>query len=206
MVNKLELEDQPKQVHHQPSLTVTKSTDPSEEDLSRGVFTEVSFAGTFAPSQKPIVKITPTIQKQERVDPEEIRISSTPDPVPSPRLKRKARKEQMLKEHKEAGREALSMLVKNVQPNKTNSADVNAMLDDLCKHGADVERDIDEGRKLSRLWSQDAARKHKIEVRFIFIHHVCHEELKFVRLGYFPWHRFVETCLKIQLKIFPSIN
>ncbi len=90
-------------------------------------------------------------------------------PVPSPRLKKKARKEQMLQEHKEKGKEALSLLVKQIQhPTEDEQQQqqqqrqqqqksqlevdggLNSLLDDLCAHSAGVVRDIAEDRRLSR--------------------------------------------------------
>lgn len=75
-----------------PSVPVLK-----EPDLNHGVFTEVTYAGSF--SHKPPVASAPK-----------------PVPVPSPRTKRKARKELMLLEHKENGKEALNKLKELYQP------------------------------------------------------------------------------------------
>jgi len=183
-----EQRDQPKQKHQ--SRTVTKSTDPSEEDLSRGVFTEVSFAGTFASSQKP----TP-IQKQERSKldaPVSLPIDFEA-PVPSPRLKRKARKEQMLKEHKETGREALSLLVKNFQSNKYE--DGNALLDDLCHHGAEVEKDICEERKLFETMRKQTNKVRMDLISYLFLNLVC-----------FSYPLRNNAYEKFKQKRFPSIN
>ena len=92
---------------------------PSDDDLSHGVFTEVSFAGSFSSGVSVVVPEAPK-------EAAEVKVASPPPlpakrgnfgddvrpkaPIPSPRTKRRARKEQMLLEHKEKGREALSIL------------------------------------------------------------------------------------------------
>jgi len=183
-------QQQPQQPQQQQPVFMTKTENPpSEEDLNRGVFTEVSFAGTFATQklpQKPIVnsnnqaKLVIDNKRQEvqhqpikNVILEQVK-TVQPEipahaPVPSPRLKKKARKEQMLQEHKEKGKEALSLLVKQIQhPTEDEQQQqqqqrqqqqksqlevdggLNSLLDDLCAHSAGVVRDIAEDRRLSR--------------------------------------------------------
>ena len=96
---------------------------PSDDDISHGVFTEVSFAGSFssgmsvaapeAPKEAtegevglpPPLPTKTSAKKGNGAD-----IISPKAPIPSPRTKRRARKEQMLLEHKEKGMEALSIL------------------------------------------------------------------------------------------------
>ena len=216
------------------TIVVTSSDGPpSDEDLNRGVFTEVSFAGTFAPLKlqqqqqqqqqlqkqlnqlkqhqqsshlqqqqqqlkqqqetvQPDKQPQPVLQRQQKLaqcaqqqhkpqahqqlqqqqqqtqhvkqlshktqaqqqpkssssqgpssaqeakqvlELKKVEVKSTTEipitaPVPSPRLKRKARKEQMLLEHKEKGKEALSQLVRSISqtperdlPNQTFEID-----------------------------------------------------------------------------------
>ena len=73
---------------------------PSEEEIQKGVFTEVSCAGN--------------VIKTNAKENEFIVKKAIFKPVPSPRVKRKARKEQMLLEHKEKGHQALSMVMKQM--------------------------------------------------------------------------------------------
>lgn len=85
---------------------------PSDDDLSHGIFTEVSFAGSFS-SGISIVAEPLKEETGEKVTPETMMpvfFSVRAPPVPSPRTKRKARKELMLIEHKQNGREALELL------------------------------------------------------------------------------------------------
>ena len=93
---------------------------PSDVDLSRGVFTEISFAGSF--SSGAAVPEAPNVATEEAEEEEAAEEAEPPPPlpakrgpaakapIPSPRTKRRARKEQMLLEHKQKGREALSIL------------------------------------------------------------------------------------------------
>ena len=90
---------------------------PSEADLSHGVFTEVSFAGSFSSCSSNVPPVTKSLLV----------------PVPSPRTKRKARKEQMLQEHKEKGREALSNLLK-----RQSDGDGMECLDELCSQSRNI--------------------------------------------------------------------
>ena len=94
---------------------------PSDDDLSHGVFTEVSFAGSFSSGISVAAPEAPKEAAKGKVElPPPLPSKKGPGaggddtlakaPVPSPRTKRRARKEQMLLEHKEKGREALSIL------------------------------------------------------------------------------------------------
>ena len=195
MISRIEADSKTKQEHrhsqqqqqqqqqHQPVIMTQTENPPSEEDLNRGVFTEVSFAGTFA-TQKLPQKLVANSNNQTKlvIDNKRLEVqqpvknvileqvkTSQPEipahaPVPSPRLKKKARKEQMLQEHKEKGKEALSLLVKQIQhpaedeqqqqqqqkPQQEVDGGLNSLLDDLCAHSAGVVRDIAEDRRLSR--------------------------------------------------------
>ncbi len=131
--------------HEQKS---TASMDLSEDDLNHGVFTEVSYAGSFE------------VPKRSQKKP----------PMPSPRTKRKARKEQLLMEHKQQGRDVL-MKAKDMNKNsKTDNSSAPELecssktwdssgpteakpplnrsasgldcLDELCSLSRDIERDI----------------------------------------------------------------
>ena len=120
---------------------------PSEEDLLKGVFTEVSCAGNVIKTKEEIVK-------------------EAFKPVPSPRVKRKARKEQMLLEHKEMGRHALSVAIQQLKQEPpsttiTNGSDLQHQtsmipkeeeddddddglqcLDDLCTQSRHIEKEL----------------------------------------------------------------
>ena len=85
---------------------------PSEEQISSGVFTEVSFAGSFNPTRPPI---------------------------PSPRTKRKARKEQMLIEHKKNAKEALNEL-KLLKKQQQSESGLQC-LDELCCQSENIARE-----------------------------------------------------------------
>ena len=109
-------------------IEVIEDKIPSEEEISNGVFTEVSCAGNVS---------------QKKIDLVKSHFNSTP--VPSPRVKKKARKEQMLLEHKEKGREALSLVMKQLKSNndhEEDDADGLQCLDDLCTQSRYVEEDI----------------------------------------------------------------
>ena len=118
-----DITDDPKADHDSKSakcesIIIEDCKAPSEEDLSKGVFTEVSCAGN-------VVKT-----KEQEIVKEAFK------PVPSPRVKRKARKEQMLLEHKEKGHQALSLVMK--QLNNNNIINVqDASADNDCKQTAD---------------------------------------------------------------------
>ena len=102
---------------------------PSDDDLSHGVFTEVSFAGSFSSGISVAAPEAPKEATEGKVEPPPPPPPPPPlpaktsakkgprgddigpkAPIPSPRTKRRARKEQMLLEHKAQGREALSVL------------------------------------------------------------------------------------------------
>ena len=117
------------------SITVIEDKIPSEEEISHGVFTEVSCAGNVT---------------QKKIDLVKSHFENAP--IPSPRVKKKARKEQMLLEHKEKGREALSLAMKQLKSEPTaetlaaiennNENDGLQCLDDLCTQSRYVEEDI----------------------------------------------------------------
>ena len=75
-------------------------------------------------------------------------------PIPSPRIKKKARKEQMLLEHKEKGHQALSMVMKQLkkpeQPEEDEEADNDGLqcLDDLCSQSRFIQEDIKKQAKV----------------------------------------------------------
>ena len=56
-------------------------------------------------------------------------------PKASPRVKKRARKDQLLQEHKENGKAALNLL-------KQKRESLTDLLDDLCNHRINVEQDI----------------------------------------------------------------
>ena len=118
------------------SITVIEDKIPSEEEISHGVFTEVSCAGNVT---------------QKKIDLVKSHFENAP--IPSPRVKKKARKEQMLLEHKEKGREALSLVMKQLKSEPTPTETLTALennnendglqcLDDLCTQSRYVEEDI----------------------------------------------------------------
>jgi hypothetical protein len=128
MISRIEASSDIKSLQQQLVILTKSEEPPSEEDLNRGVFTEVSFAGTFAPQKLQQKTSFSNSFKQAKLvidnKPQEVKenlpAKSKPEvpvnvPVPSPRLKKKARKELMLMEHKEKGKEALSKLVKTIQ-------------------------------------------------------------------------------------------
>ncbi len=137
--------------------------DPTEDDLSHGVFTEVSFAGSFV--SKTSSSPAPSIKTRTPTPPPPPPPPSRP-PIPSPRTKRKARKEQLLLEHKERGRQMLSDIIKSRSAGCVPSASAGAAaseltrssssglssttgldcLNELCTLSRTVERDI-MGRK-----------------------------------------------------------
>ncbi len=111
--------------------SVMSSVAPSDDDLSHGVFTEVSFAGSFSSMMSivteplkedteenvELAKREKEIKEAEEIkvehrspDPPPKFVSAKAPPVPSPRTKRRARKEQMLQQHKTSGKEALFLL------------------------------------------------------------------------------------------------
>lgn len=109
-----------------PQATVIEDKIPSEEEIQRGVVTQVSYAGN---------------------------VKKFLQPIPSPRVKKKARKEQMLLEHKENGHQALSQLMKQLkqdhdsnQPKSQNQAldadDGIKCLDELCSQSQIIQQDI----------------------------------------------------------------
>ena len=103
----------------------------SEDQISRGVFTEVSYAGSFSSSKQ-----FETQQQQP-----------LKAPIPSPRTKRKARKEQMLLEHKMSGKEALNLLkskTENNDNNRINSENIRIVESPNC--------DSQSNRSLSSTW------------------------------------------------------
>jgi hypothetical protein len=205
MISRIEADTTGKSTPEQQQPTILTKTEPSltEEDLNRGVFTEVSFAGTFA-SQKAQVKNSPVnssgvqqVKLQIDQQPKNIlnqvhkatleQVKVQPEvpsiiPVPSPRLKKKARKEQMLLEHKEKGKEALSKLVKNLHSvldgdqeqsdtncckqsdkNSIDDGGLSSLIDDLCAHSAGVARDIAENRRLSKAAHVQSSRENLAE-------------------------------------------
>ena len=187
-------QEQQQQQQQQPIILTKTEPTPTEEDLNRGVFTEVSFAGTFAPQKAPVkmspLNSTSVQQVKLQIDKNPVALSEQvkiqPEvpsfgPVPSPRLKKKARKELMLLEHKEKGKEALSKLVKNlhsVLDGEQEQSDQNfkkqcdkdkidggldSLIDDLCAHSAGVARDIAEDRRLSKAALVQSSRENLAE-------------------------------------------
>jgi len=151
-----------------------KLVEPTEEDLQLGVFTEVSFAGTFAsPLERPPSALPRHNKSKPKDELNKSSNASSVAPIPSPRLKRKARKEKMLKEHKEAGKEAISLLVKKVQPKSEENVDVNVLLNDLCTHSIDVERNIYEDRRLSKAQSQEVQKPQTINNSIECVRYFC---------------------------------
>lgn len=104
------------------SITVIEDKIPSEEDIEKGVFTEVSCAG-------------------------HVTKSNFHPPIPSPRVKKKARKEQMLLEHKEKGHQALSLVMKNLQKKDGEVDEGLQCLDDLCAQSRHIQEDINKNFK-----------------------------------------------------------
>ena len=97
------------------SIIIEDVKTPSEEDLLKGVFTEVSCAGNVIKTKEEIVK-------------------EAFKPVPSPRVKRKARKEQMLLEHKEMGRQALSVVMQQLKQEPPTNNTITNNGSDLQQH------------------------------------------------------------------------
>ena len=116
----------------QSSVIIASNPEPSDDDLSRGCFTEVSCAGKVV-VQKP--------NSLEIIGQTEVLKPGCQDlqPVPSPRVKRKARKEKMLMEHKANGKEALSQLKKIEEKRLSGLDDLN----DLCAQSQLVRKDIE---------------------------------------------------------------
>ena len=83
---------------------------PSDDDLSHGVFTEVTFAGSFGSGVSVAVVPEAPEEADEGGAGPPPPLPAKKAPIPSPRTKRRARKEQMLLEHKEKGVEALNIL------------------------------------------------------------------------------------------------
>ena len=79
------------------------------------MFTEVSCAGNVIKTKEEIVK-------------------EAFKPVPSPRVKRKARKEQMLLEHKEMGRQALSVVMQQLKQEPPTNNTITNNGSDLQQH------------------------------------------------------------------------
>ena len=125
------IKNQESKIKRKSLITVIEDKTPSEEEISNGVFTEVSYAGNVS---------------QKKIDLVKSHFESTP--VPSPRVKKKARKEQMLLEHKEKGREALSLAMKQLKTtndeidHENEEDDGLQCLDDLCTQSRYVEEDI----------------------------------------------------------------
>ena len=117
----------------EPSVPARKkkafTPDPSDDDLSQGVFTEVSFAGSFMGQGQ-----TKKVEEETKA------------PVPSPRTKRRARKEQMLLEHKQSGREALSLLKSRSAGNVPNTLKT----EDLPEKSATLSRDFSKASKIEK--------------------------------------------------------
>ena len=120
-----------------PQITVIEDKVPSEEEINRGVFTEVSCSGN-------VKKQAISTQQQ----------SLTLPPTPSPRVKKKARKEQMLLEHKEMGHHAISLALKQLKqvdkksenhiPAELSKEDAIGIqcLNDLCSQTQFIQVDI----------------------------------------------------------------
>lgn len=115
-------EDETTKVWTKPQATVIEDKIPSEEEIQRGVFTQVSYAGNVKKFQ----------------------------PIPSPRVKKKARKEHLLLEHKEKGHQALSMVMKQLkqvdskEESKASNEEEEGMkcLDELCSQSQIIQQDI----------------------------------------------------------------
>ncbi len=145
-------------------LSTAPTPDPTEEDLSRGVFTEVSFAGSFV-SQSLASSPAPSLVSTATVPPppptENSELSMKKPPIPSPRTKRKARKEQLLLEHKAMGKKTITDILKSRSsssvPDKLSSSSGNSYrngldcLDDLCTMSRKVERDIYQRRHFENI-------------------------------------------------------
>ena len=163
--------NQPKSAVNQekPQITVIEENNiPSEEDLQRGVFTEISCAGNVAKA-----KLSDQIHPSDLA--KKVPNLATIPPVPSPRVKKRARKEQMLLEHKNKGHEALSQILKQLKVKepeendhtkshensndndpcgteknnnydedclKNNNEDVLQCLNDLCEQSKLIQEDI----------------------------------------------------------------
>jgi hypothetical protein len=145
------------------SITVLEDKTPSEEDLQYGVFTEVSCAGHVKHDKSELVKPDKSkmfkqdkskMFKQDKKSAAVLKQADPQRPIPSPRVKKKARKDQMLQQHKEIGHEALSMVLKQFKdveedvPDKTNNhlnnndEDGMECLDDLCSQSRHVQQEI----------------------------------------------------------------
>ena len=134
-------------------ITVLEDRIPSEEEIQRGCFTEVSCAGNVTKTSSSSSSST-AIKEVKRVD---------FAPIPSPRVKKKARKEQMLLEHKEKGHDALAMVMKHLtkpedecskpeHSTETELATANdglQCLDDLCSQSRFIEENIKKQAKIT---------------------------------------------------------
>ncbi len=128
------------------SMTVLEDKQPSEEDLHKGVFTEVSCSSNLSSMTKakslspPPVARSQVVQKVTNVE------AALKRPIPSPRIKKKARKEAMLLEHKEKGREALSQVMRQMsEQDNSKNEEVNdglVCLEDLCSQSRHVQEEM----------------------------------------------------------------
>ena len=169
-------------------ITVLEDKIPSEEEIQRGCFTEVSCAGNVTTKTSFSSSSSSTaIKEVKRVD---------FAPIPSPRVKKKARKEQMLLEHKEKGHDALAMVMKHLTKpedespkppeHSTELATANdglQCLDDLCSQSRFVEEDIkkqakitDEPTKNQNDQPKQQQQKEEVGVCLIIVFLICHSD------------------------------
>ena len=171
-------------------ITVLEDKIPSEEEIQRGCFTEVSCAGNVTKTSSSSSSSSKAIKEVKRVD---------FAPIPSPRVKKKARKEQMLLEHKEKGHDALAMVMKHLtkpedecsskpehSTETTELATANdglQCLDDLCSQSRFIEEDIkkqakitDEPTKNQNDQPKEQQQKEEVGVCLIIVFLICHSD------------------------------
>ena len=169
-------------------ITVLEDKIPSEEEIQRGCFTEVSCAGNVTKTSSSSSS-SKAIKEVKRVD---------FAPIPSPRVKKKARKEQMLLEHKEKGHDALAMVMKHLtkpedecskpeHSTETELATANdglQCLDDLCSQSRFVEEDIKKQAKITDEPTKNQndqpkeqqQQKEEVGVCLIIVFLICHSD------------------------------
>ena len=169
-------------------ITVLEDKIPSEEEIQRGCFTEVSCAGNVTKTSSSSSSSSTAIKEVKRVD---------FAPIPSPRVKKKARKEQMLLEHKEKGHDALAMVMKHLtkpedecsQPEHSTETELATAndglqcLDDLCSQSRFIEEDIkkqakitDEPTKNQNDQPKQQQQKEEVGVCLIIVFLICHSD------------------------------
>ena len=169
-------------------ITVLEDKIPSEEEIQRGCFTEVSCAGNVTTKTSFSSSSSSTaIKEVKRVD---------FAPIPSPRVKKKARKEQMLLEHKEKGHDALAMVMKHLtkpedecskpeHSTETELATANdglQCLDDLCSQSRFIEEDIKKQAKITDEPTKNQndqpkqQQKEEVGVCLIIVFLICHSD------------------------------